>query len=99
MTMYIVSYVDYGDTVDGYARLSDVLPDERAAEAFIEGDLKLYRKHFGKKKIKITHESDRRVCAKVNGDVVCQWSIHAIEIPVKFKIEKPTKEKHNVKIL
>lgn len=76
---YIVTAVDYGDSVDGKARTIGVFFDRKTAEAAKVADIRGYRKGIAKEP---TAYNEGKGWCYHDDHTGCEWNIEEVNIPL-----------------
>ena len=77
--MFIVTYVDYGETCDGHARALGTYETRFAAQAAIDADVRGTKRVYGAKAV--THPNEVWASEKEIGTHGCVWDVHKVTDP------------------
>ena len=78
---YVVSFVDYNDTVDGKARVAGLFKTEDEARACVVDDMKHWlENNNGEVKFNVDYDKMSIASDDYNEDIGCEWNVHEVDV-------------------
>ena len=77
--MFIVTYVEYGETCDGHARALGTYETRFGAQAVIDADVRATKMNYGEKAV--ARPNEVWVSENEIGTHGCVWDIHEVGSP------------------